>query len=260
MTTARALFFATLLATSGLAAAVQAQDAASDVRLDTGRVDVRTLTPDALRAFRGDPDFAYDRQQPPSESWWTRFKVWLKEKLFAPLENRGVSRLVDWVFWILAGLGLIYAVLKLLRMEPRGLFYGRSDRRRPAFAEIEDIHEADFDRLIAEATAAEDFRRAVRLLYLKTLKALAARELITWRPDKTNHEYLRELSQQQASLQTDLTALFDRLTYFFEYIWYGDFPVDKVAYQRAHERFAAFDQALERSPRRASDSGVAHHA
>ena len=263
MTVARAFFLVTLLATSGLAATgVQAQEAPDslraslEVRRDTGRVDVRVLPPDALEAFRDDPDFAYDRQPPPSQSWWARFWAWLAEKLFAPLNDRGVGQFVQWVFWILAGLGLIYAVLKLLRMEPRGLFYGRSDRRRPAFAEVEDLHAVDFDRLIREATAEGDFRRAVRLLYLRTLKALADRELITWKPEKTNHEYLRELGGGRA----DLAAPFRRLTYLFEYIWYGDFPIDSEAFGQARDRFAAFDQTLKRSEKPMSGKTVAHHA
>lgn len=216
-----------------------------DVRLDSGRVDVRMPAPEALRAFRDDPGFAYDRQPPQTDSGWARFKAWLAEKLFSPLERRSTNWLVERIFWILAGLGLIYAVLKLLRMEPRGLFYGRSDRQRsPAFAEIEDLQEVDFDGLVQEATAAGDFRRAVRLLYLKTLKALAARALIAWQPEKTNHEYLRELEERP---QADLAASFSRLTYLFEYIWYGDFPVDARAFERARGTFSDFDQTLDRA-------------
>ncbi|MGI9175737.1 MAG: DUF4129 domain-containing protein [Rhodothermales bacterium] len=244
MTAVRFLLLATLLGLAGLPMA-QAQDAATpDVRMDSGRVDVRTLSPEGLQAFRDDPDFAYDRQPPQTDSWWTQLTMWLREKLFAPLQTRAGNRLVVWTFRILAALGLIYAVLKLLRMEPRGLFYGRSDRRRPAFTEIEDLQELDFDQLVSEAVAAEDFRRAVRWLYLGTLKSLAARDLIHWQPEKTNHEYLRELGAQQA----DLAAPFDRLTYLFEYIWYGDFSVDEAAFLRARERFAAFDQRLSETP------------
>ena len=260
MRAARAFFWVGVLVTSGLvASAVRAQEAPdvrADVRLDTGRVDVRMPSPGALQAFRDDPDFAYDRQPPPSESWWARLKRWLREKLFAPLNNPGVSRLADWVFWILAGLGLLYAVLKLLRMEPRGLFYGRSDRGRPGFSEIEDIQAVDFDRLTEEATAAGDFRRAVRLLYLRTLKALADRELIAWQAEKTNREYLRELGERQA----DLTAPFSRLTYLFEHIWYGDFSIDKEAFERARERFTDFDRTLEASRGRTSGPLAMQHA
>ena len=247
MTAVRFLLLATLLALAGPPVA-QAQDAAPDptpdVRMDSGRVDVRPLSPEALQAFRDDPDFAYDRQPPQTDSWWTQLTMWLREKLFAPLQTRAGSQLVTWTFRVLAALGLIYAVLKLLRMEPRGLFYGRSDQRRPAFTEIEDIQELDFDQLVGEAVASENFRRAVRWLYLGTLKDLAARDLIHWQLEKTNHEYLRELSMQQA----DLAASFSRLTYLFEYIWYGDFAVDEAAFQRARERFAAFDERLSETP------------
>ena len=95
----------------------------------------------------------------------------------------------------------------------------------------------DFDRLIAEATAARAYRRAVRLLYLKTLKTLAADNLIDWQRDKTNHEYIAELRQPA------LRSSFAELTFLFEYIWYGDFPVDEGVFDRARSRFTQFGQA-----------------
>ena len=249
MTVARLFLFALLLGTSALAA--RAQEATQDRRpdaseqgqavpLDSGRVDVRAIPPEALRPFRNDPDFAYDRQAPPANSWWGRLLEWLDKKLYAPLWSPTGNLLIIWTLRILAALGLIYVILKMLRMEPRGLFYGRSDRRRPAFAEIEDIQDLDFDKLISEAVAARDFRQAVRWLYLGALKNLADRDLIRWQPEKTNHEYLRELGAEQAGL----AAPFDRLTYLFEYIWYGDFDVDEAAFRRAQEQFAAFSEKL----------------
>jgi len=86
----------------------------------------------------------------------------------------------------------------------------------------EIIKEADLDRLIKEAVTEKDFRLAIRYYYLKALKLLLDKDLISWHPDKTNRDYVNELKDRQ------LKPAFNNLTFIYDYVWYGKYtPSDK---------------------------------
>lgn len=210
------------------------------VRYDSSAIAVRSVSAEALSEFLIDPDFQYDRDAVGTLTWWERFKRWLGDKVFGPLDGVNTRPVTKWVIYIMAACGIFFAITQLLRMDLGHVFSRKRAGTSVAFEDVvEDIAGMDFDLLIAEATAARDYRRAVRLLYLKTLKTLAANDLIDWQRDKTNHEYIDEL--RRASLRPPFTEL----TTLFEYIWYGDFPVDERIFDRTRIRFSRFEEALE---------------
>lgn len=81
-----------------------------------------------------------------------------------------------------------------------------------------------------------NYRLVVRLLYLKTLKQLSDRELIHWLPEKTNQAYVLEIADQAKQQE------FAQLTTQFEYIWYGEFFIDKNSFAPIQESFHQFNQ------------------
>jgi len=90
------------------------------------------------------------------------------------------------------------------------------------------IHEINFEEEISKAQQSRDFRKAVRLLYIFTLKRLTDADLIHWNPGKTNADYQREL-QGHPVLED-----FRRLSIYYEYAWYGEFPVDGQFYDKVN--------------------------
>lgn len=209
------------------------------VRDDSSKITVRAPADDLLEAYRIDPDFAYDLEVPPETTWWAKVRRWIWNRL-VDLFGRVPARLYEWILYaVLAGV-VFFAITRLLRMSPRSLFSGHPSRPAAAFEMMEgDIRAIDFDAQIEEALSERAYRRAVRLYYLKALQRLAERELIDWQPDKTNHHYLDELKAVQ------LRQSFAHMTRLFEYIWYGDFPLDEAAFNDAHRTFAQFEEALE---------------
>lgn len=79
----------------------------------------------------------------------------------------------------------------------------------------ERIHESDLDRFIREALEKENYPLAVRLYYLAIIKELSLKKWIKWKKDKTNRDYIRELST------TNWHANFRAATAMFERVWYG---------------------------------------
>jgi len=97
-----------------------------------------------------------------------------------------------------------------------------------------DIQALDTKGLIAQAVANQDYRLAVRLNYLDILKKLDQKNWIAWAANKTNQDYVRELSQSKYG------ASFSMLTYHFDHAWYGDFRIEEKLYKKLETRFQEF--------------------
>lgn len=81
---------------------------------------------------------------------------------------------------------------------------------------VEDnIYESDLDRFIREALEKENYTQAVRLYYLAIIKELSLKKWVRWKKDKTNRDYIRELSN------TSFQHGFRNVTNVFERVWYG---------------------------------------
>lgn len=210
------------------------------LQYDSSAVRVRSAET-ALEKYRSDSEYNYDREVSLNPTLWEQFKEWLwslLERIF-PDDPETTSTIWDWIFYTFIGGVLIFLIFRLSGMTFTGAF-GRAGRSPAIATELlgEDIHEMDFDRLVDEAAEQQQYRKAVRLLYLRTLKDLSDREYIHWTIDKTNREYVHELAG------SDMRRMFEHLTLLFEYIWYGDFPVDKALYEQARTLFNDFRTSL----------------
>lgn len=225
----------------GMGPGASAQHLPSAVQYDSSAVTVRTPNAETLQRYRTDPDFDYDRNQAAGPSWWERLWHWFQDHVLRPLFAEELSPLRRIVFYGAVAAILIFAALRLLRMHPRAAFSHRDTGVQGTLTEVEDdIQAPDFDRLIEVAIADRAYRRAVRLLYLQTLQRLATRGLINWRPETTNREYV------EAITEGEMRVRFAELTRQFEYIWYGDMPVDEPLFERIQRAFAAFRQQFDR--------------
>jgi hypothetical protein len=183
-----------------------------------------------------DEDFVYEKKA-KAKTWWDRF--W-----------EAVGRFFDWLFSsdgkkqstsalifkrIFAGIAILFVVYLIARaiLNKEGMWiFGRS-RKNINAQDItgEDIHQMDFQRLVAQTKMAGDHRLAVRYYFLWLLKKMSDREIIDWHWDKTNSDYLYEI--KNLNLKKD----FEYLTYVYDYSWYGDFPLDEKAFAKAERTF-----------------------
>jgi hypothetical protein len=102
----------------------------------------------------------------------------------------------------------------------------------------ENIHEMDFDQLIREATAQNDYRKAIRLLFLHALKILSDKHLVHWEQGKTNHDYLKELNVDEVKTG------FNQLNFYFEHAWYGNFAVSENTFVKVQDIFKDWRERL----------------
>lgn len=203
---------------------------------DSSRVEARRLPEDALERYRADEEFQYDREARDPQTLWQRLLRWLYDR-FSDLFGTSEAEATFWVwlFRAIAVAAVVFVVVKLTQTDLRFIFRKGSERNVSDFIEVdENIHEMNFDALIEESAMEKNYRKGVRLLYLRTLKQLTDMELIEWRKDKTNREYLRELRK------SELRDSFADLTMMFEYIWYGDVPVGESLFRDVRARFNEF--------------------
>ena len=195
-------------------------------------IDVRLLSNDILDKYKNDPEFDYDGGPEESEDWITKIKNWINQQLAILRSSKTYSTLLDYLYYGLMIAALILIIRGLIKADRRGLLFGKINSNEIKMIESEeDISQINFDELIAAAAERKDYKLAVRYLFLKSLKLLSEKELIELRNNKTNHQYLSEIKNNRIS------NAFQIATSRFEWIWYGDFPVDEKVMKSSQNDF-----------------------
>jgi len=104
----------------------------------------------------------------------------------------------------------------------------------PKKDEIDDIEIIDAESGLELALKAENYREALRMLFIKLLQVLVQEKSIEWKPEKTNRNYLREMSSHQKIQH------FNNLVIAYERIWYGSEPIDKLFFNFLRTDFEKF--------------------
>lgn len=185
-----------------------------------------------LQVWRRDDDYAYGRELVPSQD---SLMDWVAKRLNEFFENIFGSNFYQDhhdTLWICIGLVALGAVLAFLLWKHPELF-ARSGRRKPMEYEVTEdtIYGVDFPSEIEKALENENFREALRLMYLQTLKSLSDYHQIEWQPFKTPTQYTFEFRQ----------ADFKRMTSLFVRVRYGGFGADKVMIRDMHNLQACVD-------------------
>lgn len=174
--------------------------------------------------WRAQQDFDYTRELADGG---TSFADWLKSLLSEWLNDMfGTAWENDYAQWALAAVGVVvvgFIVWYAWRYH-RGLFRGQESGQQASEATEDTIYGIDFDVAINEAAGRADYREAVRLVYLRTLKVLSDRGQIDWQPWKTPSQYVGELTAPGD------VASFRSLTSHFLRVRYGNFPATRALY------------------------------
>jgi hypothetical protein len=223
------------------------------LKADSTEINARQFNAAAIKKYRNDPAFKYAEEKTGITLWdrfwawvwhlWESFWQWvarLLEKLFGSASlGKHAASVMKYVILGLVAAMLVYVIFKLLGINLLSIFKKNKTIAEVPYTEsLENIHEIDFDEAIENALAIKDYRLAVRLLYLRSLKQLSDSNLISWKLDKTNNAYLNELTDAEQRRR------FSIVTRQFEYVWYGDFPVNGQSFQKISAIFHEFKQHL----------------
>ena len=209
------------------------------LKYDTGKVSVRKFDAEQLKNYSKERAFIYQDNLPENESWWSRswsrFWRWFREGLQSAFKQKYSGTILQYiVIGLFVGI-VIFAIFKIIGLDFK-LFSGKSAPVAVPYSEAaENIHEINFNDELSTAILAGNYRLAVRLCYLSTLKRLSDTNMISWQPEKTNQAYLMEITdvEKRKSFQT--------LTQQFEYIWYGEFIIDQERFNLVKKNFDVFN-------------------
>ncbi len=191
-----------------------------------------------MAAYTADPDFDYT-VTPPKRSLFYRFLDWLRRTL--DRDGTKSDTLAKFIGYGLAILFVTLLVFQFLKVPIQGLWSRKASALDDPLQAVigEEMLEWDFDKRIAASEAEGNYRTALRLLFLESLKILAAHELIEWKSHKTNHAYEKELHGSPYEFA------FRKLRQSFEYVWYGDFTLTEETYRNNSQIFKDFRMVVE---------------
>ncbi|WP_455591365.1 DUF4129 domain-containing protein [Bacteroides sp.] len=179
-----------------------------------------TLVCDTIRVayWQSQPAYDYNRElvTPELDVWgWLNAK--LAKLLSAVFGSSFAEEYTGLVLLCLTAVMLVFLLWILYKKHPE-LFVRSSRRSAVAYSVHEDtIYGVDFQQEITNALQRQDYREAMRLLYLQTLKQLSDAEKIDWQLYKTPTEYIYELKAGS------LRASFRELTNRFLRVRYGNY-------------------------------------
>jgi hypothetical protein len=137
------------------------------------------------------------------------------------------------IFLIIAIALFVYIVFKLFLSNSS--FFSRNRKNIASdSAVVEEENAGDPDSLLHNAIKSGNYRLAVRYLYLQSLKRLSERKFIEINTNKTNYEYVAEIRKHKFANE------FASLTLQYEYVWYGEYPVDEKLFEQIQNGFTQF--------------------
>jgi hypothetical protein len=195
-------------------------------------LQLRTLPGSIVKKMQNDDDYWYANTQ------FKKKKAKQEDISYTPLSQRSWFQTLLWliiiggfagfIIWYLAG-----SNVSLFRKKAKAISGEEHDG-----IETDDIFAINYQKEIDKAAQQQNYRLAVRLMFLRVLKNLSEKNIIQYNQGKTNLDYLIQL--QPTRYYKD----FFRITRNYEYSWYGEFEVNERAYNIIRNDFDNFDRQM----------------
>lgn len=90
----------------------------------------------------------------------------------------------------------------------------------------EVITKSELELRLEEALKTQNYREGVRIYFTFILKELIRKNWINWKKEKTNHDYLLEISGKPNA------HLFNEAVRIYDLVWYGEYEIDRANFER----------------------------
>lgn len=212
---------------------------------DSSVMTIREPAEETQQKVFDDEDWRYteEKSSDQQDSFFDRLLDKLLRSFFDDVaddigDTSGRRGMNGWtIFLLIIGVALIvFFILKATGTGGNLMFRRKSRAKEDVDASVEDvdIHAINYETQIQSAIRSSDYRLAVRLWFLRSLKEMTDRDLIQWKIDKTNSDYYYELSG------SGLEQQFGRVSLIYDYIWYGEFEVDEMRYRKVEDDMRNF--------------------
>jgi len=239
------LFFFGSTALSQEQAAVDAPDQEVQYDRDSHR-SALDLDDNTIENLKNEKAFDYTEAE-VEENWWVRFKNWVGD-LWVNFWNWVFDGVEPGPFWgfvievlpyiIVIG-AVAFVIWLFFKLNPGASIFGKKKPPEFFFTEDEEIIKTkDIQKLITKAFISKNYRLAIRYYYLLILQKASTSEVIVYEFDKTNTDYIAEITQKELSEQ------FIKVTDLYDHVWYGSFDISEEDYKKAQKTFAKLEHRL----------------
>lgn len=229
----RLIYIASFLFLNLAFASAAIQDSLT-VGIDSSPVVEKSFSEDLAKKYNGS-DFDYDSAEGEAQNFLARAIDWFFNKLgelFGVELSPEVHDIIEFLVYLLLTVFIGYFIIKLVMgSNTASLFNRKIASVIPLTSKEEHIESVNLDQFIEDALATKDYRLAIRYMYLKCLKELSLYNYISWHFDKTNLDYFSEIQDPQ------LKANFKKVSYVYDYVWYGEFAIEEREFISAKKDF-----------------------
>lgn len=225
-----------------------AQQNEQPVLFDDSEIEKQTISEEDLKTYKTNKDFNYLEVE-AEESFIDKAIRWLRnilrkfwEAIFGVGTATGFLYFIFRILpYILLGVLIFLLIRFFLKVNSNRLITKAKEKGSIAITEEEQIikHE-DIPALIKEAIKQKNYRLAIRYYYLLSLKHLTENETISWQPQKTNEDYIKEINT------TNIKDGFKNITRIYDYVWYGEFGVDALKFEALKQPFENLNKSITR--------------
>ncbi len=199
------------------------------VQKDTSNIKVKHFKEAIKERYKGD-DFNYSINDTGGVNLIQRvlqkFFGWLNDIFGVNIDFINYKTL-EYIVYLFLAITTLYLLIKFLMQAPVNSVFKNESQDINDFNYVEEnLKDVNFETLIEDALNDNNYRLATRYAYLKSLRLLTNKEIIEWHYDKTNSEYLNEIKDDNTKI------IFKRISYIYDYVWYGEFPIDKAIYDK----------------------------
>ncbi len=123
----------------------------------------------------------------------------------------------------------------------------RKPTNRKLVVEVENdwnpevITKTELELRLEEAMAKEDYRECVRIYFTFILKELIRKSWIKWKKEKTNYDYVLEMSRRPEAHR------FNECVRVYDLVWYGEYHIDRDIFELLKPGLESYYQSLEPS-------------
>tara|TARA_R110002051_G_scaffold5108_3_gene27359 strand:+ start:1852 stop:2574 length:723 start_codon:yes stop_codon:yes gene_type:complete len=214
----------------------------SIVKIDTASVlSIRQFNDGFSDSYNGE-EFNYTTKTGESQNLLARFINWIGQglyKVFGIELSPQVLEILEYLIYLFLGILVIYIVVKVLINENfNSIFQKKAKTINDINFTEEHIEKIDLNTLLIEALGTNNYRLAIRYQFLLTLQKLSKNDRIEWHFDKTNSDYLTEITEPQ------LKNKFKKVVYLYDYIWYGEQEIAKDKYEKSISDFETINKLI----------------
>ena len=234
------LFFILFLSFS---VGVFAQADSLTVKKDKSSIVQKKFDAKALEKYKSDKDFDYSENEVAKDptliehvfNWLSRQLLRFLEWIFGVKYAKGIfGTILRAIPYIIVGILLFLLIKFFLKVNSNSIVSYTSNKPIVSITEDEAlIKYEDLLKLINQAIDQKNYRLAIRFYYLNIIKQLEDNELIIWEQQKTNEDYIQEISKE------NIKSSFKDLTRLYDFVWYGNFEIDESKFVKVAANFEA---------------------